>query len=90
MAEIAMDIQTKSLEITTSILENINILVEIKNIYIPSIQVNTNEEQIEEEVVITRAKQPKKEKRKKAKRFAPKWQRKKLINRIKLVSFYCS
>lgn len=77
VAEITMDIQTKSLEITTSILENINILVEIKKESIPSIQMNTNEEEIKEEVVITRAKQPKK---KKTKRFAPRWMRKKLIN----------
>lgn len=64
VAEVAMDIQTKSLEITISILENIDILVEIKKESIPSIQVNTNEEQIEEEVVIIGAKQQENEKKK--------------------------
>jgi len=66
VAEVAMDIQTKSLEITISILENIDILVEIKKESIPSIQVNTNEEQIEEEVVIIGAKQQENEKKSKA------------------------
>jgi hypothetical protein len=42
-------------------LEKIDILVERAYGSIPAIHVNTNEEQTEEEVVVTRTKQPKKE-----------------------------
>jgi hypothetical protein len=61
VAEVAMEVQEKFMEVTTSILENIDILVERANIIIPTIQVNNNEEQIEEEVVVIGAKQLEKE-----------------------------
>jgi hypothetical protein len=56
VAEAIMEVQAESLEVTTSILDNINILVERTKESIPSVHVNTNEEQIEEEVVVTGAK----------------------------------
>ncbi len=61
MAKVTMEVQAKSLEITASVLEKINILVEREEESVLAIQVNTNEEQTKEEVVVTRVKQPKKE-----------------------------
>jgi hypothetical protein len=49
------------LEITTSVLEKIDIPVERAKENILAIQVNINKEQTEEEVVVTRAKQLEKE-----------------------------
>jgi len=49
------------LEITTSVLEKIDIPVERAKENILAIQVNINKEQTEEEVVVTRAKQLAKE-----------------------------
>ncbi len=59
-AEVATKIQVESLEITTSILENIDIPVERAEKSIPTIHVNTNKEQTKEEVVVIGTKQPKK------------------------------
>ncbi len=56
-----MELQTKSLDITTSVWEKINISVERAKRSILAIQMNTNKEQTEEEVVITRTKQLEKE-----------------------------
>ncbi|CAK9237859.1 unnamed protein product [Sphagnum troendelagicum] len=61
VAETTMEPQTKFLEVTTSVLEKIDILVERAYGSIPAIHVNTNEEQIEEEMVVIGTKQPKKE-----------------------------
>jgi len=47
-----MEVQVNSLEVITCILENIEILVEKIEESIPVIQVNTNKEQTEEEVVV--------------------------------------
>jgi len=47
-----MEVQVNSLEVITCILENIEILVERIEESIPVIQVNTNKEQTEEEVVV--------------------------------------
>lgn len=60
MTKATMEIQIESLEVTTSILENIDIMVERTKESIPAIRVNTNEEQNEEEVVVIGTKQPKK------------------------------
>ncbi len=53
-----MELQTKSLEVTTSVLEKIGKLVEKAKKYIPTIHMNTNKEQTKEEVVVIGAKQP--------------------------------
>ncbi len=66
-------------------MENIDIPVEKAKESIPVLWVNTNEEQNEEEVVVIGAKQP--EKNRKKKLFALRWQKLKLTNQVKLVSF---
>jgi hypothetical protein len=58
MVKIVMELQTKSLEVTTSVLEKIGKLVEKAKKYIPTIHMNTNKEQTKEEVVVIGAKQP--------------------------------
>jgi hypothetical protein len=62
--EAAMEIQAKFLEVTTSILENIDISIERAKESIPTIRGNTNKEQTKEEMVVIGAKQPKKRKEK--------------------------
>jgi hypothetical protein len=84
-----MEVQTESLEITTSILENINILVERPKKSIPIIQVNTNEEKTKEKVVVIGANQPKKIEKNKvicAKMVKIEIDKPKLTNQVKLVN----
>ncbi len=61
VVEVAMEIQAKSLEVTTNVLEKMNILVRKTKKNVPTIQVNTNKEQTKEEVVNIGVKQPEKE-----------------------------
>jgi len=61
VAKEAMEVQVEYSEVTTSVLENINIPIERIEESILAIQVNTNEEKIEEEVVNIGEKQPEKE-----------------------------
>lgn len=58
MTKEAMEVQAEYSEVTTSVLENINIPIERVEESILVIRVYTNEEQIEEEVVNIGAKQP--------------------------------
>ncbi len=60
VAKEAMEVEVEFSKVTTSVLENINILIERVEKKIPTIQVNTNEEQIEEEVVNIGVKRPEK------------------------------
>jgi hypothetical protein len=83
VVEATLEVQTKYLEITTIVLEKIDIPVERAGENIPTIQVNTNEEQTKEEVVVIGVKQPEKE-IKKGKVICMKQHKKKLTNQVQV------